>query len=84
MAAGALARAARGLCASARRRRRAGLSAPLSRFECQTALALKLFALPSMNGFGLRPLPAAISSMLRPEATERSWSRMPSSSPSRS
>ena len=29
-----------------------------------------------MNGFGLRPLPAAISSMLRPDATERSSSRI--------
>ena len=49
---------------------------PPLRLECQIALALKLFFLPSMNGFGLRPLPAAISSMLRPEATERSCARM--------
>ena len=36
-----------------------------------------------MNGFGLRPLPAAISSMVRPEATERSCS-VTGSRPSRS
>ena len=43
------------------------------RFECHTASDAA--ALPaSMNGLGRRPLPAAISSMLRPEATDWSWS----------
>src|SRR5215510_16051854 len=45
-----------------------------SRLECQTAL--EAAALPDrMNGFGRGPLPAAISAMVRPEATERSCSQ---------
>ena len=55
-----------------------------SRFECQTAFALKLFCFASMNGLGLRPLPAAISSMVRPEATDRSLLRTASPALSRS
>ena len=53
-----------------------------SRFECQTASDAAAFP-ASMNGFGRRPLPAAISSMVRPEATDRSWS-VTGSPPSRS
>src|SRR5262245_66157904 len=42
-------------------------------FECQTASDAAAWP-PSMNGFGREPLPAVISSMPRPEATERSSS----------
>ena len=40
--------------------------------ECHTALASAFVLGGNMKGFGARPLPAAISSMERPEATERS------------
>src|SRR5262245_38522707 len=49
-----------------------------SRLDCQTASAFA-FARPffaSMNGFGALPLPAAICCIVRPEATERSSSRI--------
>ena len=46
------------------RRRRSGRSC-----DCQTALAAAP-PLPVMNGLGPLPLPAAISSIVRPEATE--------------
>ena len=44
----------------------------------------RLWSLPlaSMNGFGALPLPCAISAIDRPEATERSSSRMSLASPS--
>src|SRR5258708_3744217 len=51
-------------------------SAALPRFEFHTASALVRPALPVMNGFGARPLPSAISSIARPDATEVSSSRM--------
>jgi hypothetical protein len=48
------------------------------RLECHTASDAA--ALPaSMNGLGRRPLPAAISSMQRPEATD--WTRTKRTSP---
>src|SRR3569833_251050 len=40
--------------------------------ECQTALASAFVFGGNMKGLGARPLPAVISSMERPEATERS------------
>ena len=40
------------------------------------------FALASMNGFGALPLPCAICAIVRPEATERSSSRISLASPS--
>src|SRR5688572_26748471 len=43
------------------------------RLECHPA-SEPAALLASMNGLGRRPFPAAISSMLRPEATDRSIS----------
>ncbi len=61
-------------------------SAAVPRLECQTASALPLLPvlpfLASMNGFGARPLPSAICAIDRPEATDRSSSRIDSPSPS--
>ena len=61
-------------------RRCAGAS---SRLEFHTASARAGLRLASMKGFGEAPFPAAICSMLRPEATERSASSTPSPSPGR-
>ena len=61
-------------------RRFAGAS---SRLEFHTASARAGLRLASMKGFGEGPFPAAICSMLRPEATERSASSTPSPEPGR-
>jgi hypothetical protein len=57
-----------------RPRRRASAAKPL--LLSQTASDLAFVA--SMNGFGLRPLPAAMVAIERPEAIERSSLRMTS------
>ena len=46
----------------------------LASFEFQIASARASLRVSSMNGFGARPLPAAMSLIARPEATERSSS----------
>src|SRR5262245_59287460 len=54
-----------------------------SRLELQTAS--DSYCEPfSMKGLGLRPLPAAMSAIVRPEATERSSARVPFPLPARS
>src|SRR5258708_6497177 len=53
------------------------------RFEFQTASAGNVFLVFSMKGFGRGPLPAAISAIVRPEATERSSATIASPSFSR-
>src|SRR5215475_6818292 len=58
--------------------RKDALLASSFRFECQTASDAAAFP-DAMNGFGRRPLPAAISSRVRPEATE--WSSSVTASP---
>src|SRR3954469_11759195 len=58
-------------------------SAASPRFEFHTASARPPPFLADMNGFGALPLPAAICSIARPEATERSSSRMLLALPSR-
>ena len=68
---------------------RCGAAARFGAFVRGEALAavpdgIRLCAAPpaSMNGFGPRPLPAAIAAMVRPEATERSSASSASPSPS--
>src|SRR5437016_6082587 len=57
---------------------RASAARPLLEFQTAAADAVRLLI---MNGFGARPLPAAISLSVRPEATERSSLSTPSLSP---
>src|SRR5215469_824873 len=53
-------------------------SAPLSSSLLEFHTASERYRVPlSMKGRGLRPLPAAISAIVRPEATERSSSDSP-------
>src|SRR3954470_8932575 len=52
-------------------------------FELHTALAGRLARAALINGLGPLPLPSAISSMERPEATDRSFLRMVFFLPSR-
>jgi hypothetical protein len=53
-------------------------SAASPRLESQTASGCNFAPRLRMNGFGERPLPAAIAAIGRPEATERSSSSKPS------
>src|ERR1043165_7926536 len=49
-----------------------GALLPFARFECQMAVGADAFEPAAMNGLGPRPLPAAICSMERAEATDLS------------